>query len=105
MKKMIPFLLILVLILAACGGVKAPSPLPAPQTDENSQFGVDKNINMETIDQYLFREDVAYRDVRMLFDPADYAAIGGEADLTRTIEGFKIVPYPYLATLAQLPVE
>ena len=60
---------------------------------------------METIDQYLFREDVAYRDVRMLFDPADYAAIGGEADLTRTIEGFKIVPYPYIATLAQLPVE
>jgi hypothetical protein len=60
---------------------------------------------METIDRFLGREDVAYRDVRMLFDPADYAAIGGEADLTRTIEGFKIVPYPYLATLSALPVE
>jgi len=66
---------------------------------------VDKNINMETIDDYLGRGDVAYRDVRMLFDPANYAAIGGEADLTRTITGFKIVPYPYIATLAQLPVE
>ena len=105
MKKMIPFLLVLMLILVGCGTETGPSPLPAPQTDEISQFGVDQNINMDTIDQFLFREDVAYRDVRMLFDPADYAAIGGEADLTRTIEGFKIVPYPYLATLAQLPVE
>jgi len=40
----------------------------------------------------------------MLFDPADYASIGGEADLTRTIEGFKIVPFPYIATLPALPV-
>jgi hypothetical protein len=49
-------------------------------------------------------DDVAYRDVRMLFDPADYASIGGEADLTRTIEGFKIEPFPYIATLPALPV-
>ena len=105
MKKLIPMLLILTLMLSACGADSGPSALPRAQTDENSQFGVDKNINMETIDQYLFREDVAYRDVRMLFDPADYAAIGGEADLTRTIEGFKIVPYPYLATLSALPVK
>lgn len=96
---------LLCVLLVACGAEPAAKPLPAAQTDENSQFGVDKNINMETIDEFLGREDVAYRDVRMLFDPADYAAIGGEADLTRTIEGFKIVPYPYLATLSQLPVE
>ncbi len=105
MKKIIPLILLLILMLCACSAESGPSPLPAPQTDENSQFGVDKNINMDTIDGFLGREDVAYRDVRMLFDPADYAAIGGEADLTRTIEGFKIVPYPYLATLAQLPVQ
>ncbi len=96
---------LLCVLLVACGAEPTAKALPAAQTDENSQFGVDKNINMETIDEYLGREDVAYRDVRMLFDPADYAAIGGEADLTRTIEGFKIVPYPYLATLSQLPVE
>ena len=59
---------------------------------------------METLDQYLGRDDVAYRDVRMLFDPADYAAIGGNADLASTVEGFRIVPYPYLATLSALPV-
>lgn len=105
MKKLIPILLALAMLLVSCAGEAGPQPLPAPQTDENSQFGVDQNINMQTIDGYLGREDVAYRDVRMLFDPADYAAIGGEADLSRTIEGFKVVPYPYLATLAQLPVE
>ena len=105
MKKIIPILLFLALMLVACGVQSPVKPLPAPQIDENSQFGVDQNINMDTIDDYLGREDVAYRDVRMLFDPADYAAIGGEADLSRTIEGFKIVPYPYIATLAQLPVE
>lgn len=80
-------------------------PLPAPEVDPESDFGVDKNINIETIDQWLGRPDVAYRDVRMLFDPADYAAIGGNADLSATITGFKIVPYPYLATLSELPVE
>lgn len=105
MRKLIPILLVLAMLLASCAGEAGPQPLPAPQTDANSQFGVDQNINMQTIDGYLGREDVAYRDVRMLFDPADYAAIGGEADLSRTIEGFKVVPYPYLATLAQLPVE
>lgn len=80
-------------------------PLPAPEVDPESQFGVDRNINMETIDQWLGRSDVAYRDVRMLFDPADYGAIGGNADLSSTITGFKIVPYPYLATLSALPVD
>lgn len=83
----------------------AQSPLPPPETDENSPFGVDKHITMTTIDQYLGRDDVAYRDVRMLFDPADYGAIGGEADLTRTIAGFLIVPFPYVATLTALPVD
>lgn len=81
------------------------APLPAPEPDPESMFGVDKNINMATIDQYVGRPDVCYRDVRMLFDPADYAAIGGNADLSSTIAGFKIVPYPYLATLTALPVE
>ena len=78
--------------------------LPAPEPNPKNMFGIDKNINMETIDAWLGRDDVIYRDVRMLFDPADYAAIGGNADLAATIKGFKIVPYPYLATLPKLPV-
>ena len=96
-------ILLTAFLLASCG-VGGSNALPPPQEDAGSQFGVDININMDTIDDYLGREDVAYRDVRMLFDPADYGAIGGEADLSRTIQGFRVVPYPYLATLAALPV-
>ena len=108
MKKTIPLILILVLLLCSCVAAAKPEnstvPLPAPEVDTKSQFGVDKNININTIDNYLGRDDVAYRDVRMLFDPADYASIGGDADLSKTITGFKIVPYPYIGTLGALPV-
>ena len=108
MKKLIPALLIALVFLCACAPAAEPEtnvpPLPAPEVNEESQFNVDKNINMTTIDHFLGRSDVVYRDVRMLFDPADYAAIGGDADLSKTITGFKIVPYPYIATLGALPV-
>lgn len=109
MKKTVSVILaalMCLLLLAACassGGDKAEA-LPAPSADEGTMFSVDRNINMTTIDNYIGRDDVAYRDVRMLFDPADYAAIGGDADLTRTITGFKVVPFPYIATLQSLPV-
>ena len=99
--------LLSVLVACAAGtGVvdSGPAALPASEPDGESMFGVDKNINIETIDSFLDRDDVAYIDVRMLFDPAAFGEIGGEADLTRTIRGFKIVPYPYIATLAMLPV-
>lgn len=79
--------------------------LPKADADLDSQFGVDKNITVANIDEYLGRDDTVYRDMRMLFDPADYAAIGGDADLSFSIEGFKVVPYPYIATLQTLPVD
>lgn len=104
MKRMTSCLLILTMILSLCACSSQPG-LTASSPDKSSQFGVDKNINMTTIDDYLNREDVAYRDVRMLFDPADYEAIGGDANLSKTIKGFKVVPYPYIATLMKLPVD
>ncbi len=107
MKKATAMLLVLTMLLsfAACGSAASTQKaLPAASPDPESMFGVDLNINVATIDDYLGRDDVAYRDVRMLFDPADYAAIGGNADLSLTLEGFRIVPYPYLATLTDLPV-
>lgn len=94
----------LFLCVACSANTSSGKALPPPAPNQDSPFGIDKNINMETIDEYLHREDVAYRDVRMLFDPADYGAIGGEANLSRTIIGFKIVPYPYIATMQPLPV-
>ena len=103
MKKILSLICTLALMLSL-GCMAFADALPASEPDETNMFGVDKNINMETLDQYLGRDDVAYRDVRMLFDPADYAAIGGNADLASTVEGFRIVPYPYLATLSALPV-
>ncbi|NMA00207.1 MAG: hypothetical protein GX924_04130, partial [Clostridiaceae bacterium] len=77
--------LLTITMVSACSSQSKEKPLPPPSADVESPFFVDKNINMTTIDEYLDRSDVAYRDVRMLFDPADYAAVGGDADLSRTI--------------------
>lgn len=77
--------------------------LPAAPNPEDP-FGVDLNINMVTIDQFLGRPDTVYRDMRLIKDPAAYEDIGGNADLSMTIEGFRITPYPYLGTLQELPV-
>ena len=42
--------------------------LPKPEVTggQRGQLGIDKNINEDTIDEYLGREDSVYRDVRML---------------------------------------
>lgn len=78
--------------------------LPPAQPDASSPFGVDANINMSTIDDYLLRDDIAYRDLRLFDDPADYESIGGSSKLSMALEGFTVVPFPYLGTLADLPV-
>lgn len=99
-------------VLAGCASMpeadgsakNAPAPLPPADPDMENQFQVDKNINMTTIDQWLGRADVAYRDMRMIHDPADYAAIGGDPDLSIAIEGFRITPFPFIGTLQELPV-
>ena len=104
--------------LAAAGAsLGVPSPLPAKAAyagdahtlpdanpDPDDPFGVDLDVNMDTIDDYLHLPNVAYRDMRLLKDPADYAAIGGDSVLSFVLEGFKIVPYPYIGTLQELPV-
>jgi hypothetical protein len=72
-------------------------PLPAPEVDETSEKGADKNINMATIDQYLGRSDVAYRDVRHLYKTDE---MGNKVvDLAACLPGFKIVPYIYIAPM------
>lgn len=79
--------------------------LPKPQVSEGErgQLGIDKNINESNIDDYLGRSDSVYRDMRMLIDPADYEAIGGDAYLSGFVKGFEVVPMPYLIPATGLP--
>jgi len=97
------------MLLSACttNGPSDDTPeltaLPLPEPD-SGPFGVDVNININTIDDYLGRPDVTYIDARMLHDPAEFEAIGGIANLTQTLPGYRIVPYPFLGTLSAMPV-
>ena len=79
--------------------------LPAPELaeGERGQLGIDKNINEKTIDNYLGRSDAIYRDLRMLKDPGDYEAIGGDSYLSGFVNGFEVVPFPYIVNVIGLP--
>ena len=79
--------------------------LPAPEVSEGQrgELGIDKNINESTIDQYLGRDDAVYRDLRMLKDPGNYEAIGGDSYLSGFVNGFELVPFPYIVNVSGLP--
>lgn len=85
--------------------------LPAPTVIDGfwGTFEIDKNINVfgenPSIDQYLGRDDVVYRDMRMLIDPANYEAIGGDSYLSGFIDGFEVVPFPFITKVQNLPIE
>lgn len=82
--------------------------LPIPEVTEGirgEQFGIDKNINEKTIDKYLDRSDSVYIDLRMLKDPGNYEAIGGDSYLSGFIKGFIVVPLPLLVNVENLPTE
>ena len=70
--------------------------------DMNAQtFGVDKNVNIETIDNYLNLDNVVYRDMRLLVDSQGYDGLTPTSSgmLTATIEGFRVSSLPYIANL------
>ena len=96
---------ILALTLIFDVGKKNMNNLPKPEVTggERGKLGIDKNINEETIDKYLNREDAVYRDIRMLKDPGNYEAIGGDSYLSGYVKGFEVVPYPYLTRVKGLP--
>jgi len=79
--------------------------LPAPELSEGErgELGIDKNINESTIDKYLGRSDSVYRDMRLLVDPGNYEAIGGDSYLSGFVKGFEVVPLPYLMPVSGLP--
>ena len=83
--------------------VEGEKPLPEPELSEGlrGKYGIDKNINETTIDNYLNRTDTVYRDVRMLVDTASWENKGGDRYLSGYIEGFEVIPAPYLASYTE----
>ena len=79
--------------------------LPKPELSEGERgaLGIDKNINEKTIDKYLNRSDSVYMDMRMLKDPGNYEAIGGDSYLSGFIKGFSVLPLPYIIPVTGLP--
>lgn len=98
-----------ILIIAAfligrnVGGSLAGLPMPELSEGQRGELGIDKNVNEATIDQYLNRPDAVYRDMRMLEDPGNYEAIGGDSYLSGFVRGFEVVSLPYLVNVKGLP--
>lgn len=112
MKKIKWYYLLICLIIGgligfSLGYIPQEKKLPLPEATGGARgmLGIDKNINEKTIDQYLNRKDSVYRDMRMLKDPGNYEAIGGDSYLSGFVEGFEVVPYPYLTAVKGLPEE
>ena len=117
MKKKIILILSLILCLVIGGIISyfvfrntdnkkyLPDNLPLPEVTggERGMLGIDKNINEETLDNYLGYEGIVYRDMRMLKDPGNYEAIGGDSYLSGFVKGFEVVPYPLLTEVKGLP--
>ncbi len=80
--------------------------LPKPEITaglRGTMFGIDKNINEATIDNYLNRSDSVYFDMRMLIDEGDYESIGGDSYLSGIIKGFEAIPLPFIVNVTGLP--
>lgn len=82
-------------------------PLPKPNLSEGlrGEYGIDKNINETTIDNYLNRTDTVYRDVRMLIDSANWENKGGDRYLSGYIKGFEVIPTVYIAGFSDEYIE
>ena len=108
-KKVIYISVSVILVLILVFGIKmifCPAlPKPEVTSGERGELGIDKNINEETIDNYLFRKDAVYRDVRMLDDPGNYEVLGGDSKLSGFVEGFEVVSLPYIIPVTGLPEE
>ena len=113
MKRYLLLIIVCCLILCGCGKEvtknkeKKLKELPKPEITGGvrGELGIDKNINESNIDDYLNRSDAVYRDMRMLEDPGNYEAIGGDRYLSGYVKGFEIVPLPYLMPVEGLPEE
>ena len=98
------FLIIIMMVLLTGCSVNKMT-LPEVSDGVRGNLGIDKNINEKNIDDYLNRNDSVYRDMRMLKDEAVYENIGGDSYLSGYVNGFEIVPLPYLVNVSGLPEE
>ena len=93
MKHVFALLLVIMMVFSlsaaafAEAGQSAFEVLPVAEPNPENPFGVDMNVNMDSIDDYLNLSDAVYRDMRMPVDPYDYDAIGGSSIASATIEG------------------
>ena len=94
---------ILMILIFDCKNNLEKLPLPEVTSGQRGTLGIDKNINEETIDNYLGRSDSVYYDMRMLKDPGNYEAIGGDSYLSGIVKGFEVLPYPYITEVKGLP--
>ena len=105
MKKIFYLLCVCFLIVGvwgcSCKEKSVPQASDGAFDSVNQSFGVDKNVNINTIDEYLNLDNVAYRDMRLLVDSQGYDGLSPTSSgmLTATIEGFRISPLPYIANL------
>lgn len=109
-KNILICTLILIIIILSVSIIfvsinKKGSSLPKPEitTGVRGSFGIDKNIDETTIDKYLNRSDSVYYDMRMLKDPGNYESIGGDSYLSGFVNGFEVIPFPYLSNVLGLP--
>jgi len=103
MKKLIT-ILTLALLFVGCANLAGDDlpDLPTPEPAEGFRgyaLEIDLNINEETIDEFLNRPDSIYRDMRLLVDPADFENIDGDSYLSGFVEGFEVLPLPYLVNI------
>ena len=103
MKKILIICLMIILSFGCTKNEQIKLPLPQVTDGVRGTLGIDKNINEETLDNYLNRNDSVYYDMRMLKDTAVYENIGGDSYLSGFVKGFEVVPYPYLTTVKGLP--
>lgn len=97
-------ILVLLLVLAVLLVISMGDGVPNAELSQGlrGELGIDKNINEKTIDQYLGRNDSVYYDMRMLEDSVRYEEMGGDSYLSGFIDGFEVIPYPYLAPVTGL---
>lgn len=113
MKKRLIIIIISILVIMSGGLITYfillnNNQLPIPEITggmRGTVFGIDKNINEETIDNYLNRDDSVYRDMRMLVDDGNYENIGGDSYLSGFIKGFEAIPFPLIVNVNGLPEE